>query len=115
MNDEISVIRDTKFNDYQLTVANHYLTEGMEGIGDFEVGKSQERYDIITNAVNQAKGIMDEGEAMNVLSQAVMKDIHYDDSDFPTNTQWSAVYNLNKLSLDLCIDMDYENVYSFKL
>lgn len=115
VDNQISIIRDTVYNDYQLTLANHYVTPGKEQIGDFEIGQSQKRYDIITNALNKAQGVMTEYDAMNTLSQATMRDIYYEDSDFMTNTQWSAVYNLDRLTLNLCVGMNYEETYVFSL
>lgn len=115
VDNQISVVRDTEYNDCQLTVANHFLTPSKSGVGDFEIGQSQQRYDIITNAVNDANGIMTETRAMEVLGQAVMKNIYYADIDFMTNTQWSAVYNLDKLTLKICVGMQYDKVFEFSL
>jgi hypothetical protein len=31
------------------------------------------------------------------------------------NTQWSAVYNNSKMSVDICIGMKYDKVYNFEI
>ncbi len=44
-------------------------------------------------------------EAMSLLS--MLKQLGY--------SRWSAVYNLDKISLDVCFDSDFETTYSFAL
>ncbi|MCR5338307.1 MAG: hypothetical protein K6E75_07095 [Lachnospiraceae bacterium] len=44
-------------------------------------------------------------EAMNLLS--MLKQLGY--------SRWSAVYNLDQGSLDVCFDSDFETTYSFAL
>lgn len=60
------------------------------------------RYDIIKSALSNSGGILTADEAMSVAADANRGD-----------TQWSCVYDLDEFTLDICLDTDYENKYSF--
>lgn len=63
---------------------------------------SCKRYDIIKSALAESGGTLTADEAMTVASDARRYD-----------TQWSCVYDLEEFTLDICLDTDYENKYSF--
>ena len=52
-----------------------------------------------------------EDEAMEILEAAKQEPSPEKDS----STQWSCVYNLTDLTLDVAVGRDYENIYEFSL
>jgi hypothetical protein len=54
-------------------------------------------------------------DAMGLLESVKMVDILDKKSGILYNTQWSAVYNNSKMSVDICIGMKYDKVYNFEI
>lgn len=54
-------------------------------------------------ALKNADGITAD-EAMDILELARQDNL----------TEWSCVYNLDEFSVDICLDVDYDTMYSFK-
>ncbi|MBQ8195825.1 MAG: linear amide C-N hydrolase [Oscillospiraceae bacterium] len=67
---------------------------------------SCKRYDIIKKWLAEKNDILTEAEAMAVASDASKSGNKY-------STQWSCVYNLDEFTIDICLDREYESVYSF--
>lgn len=67
---------------------------------------SCKRYDIIKKWLAEKTDILTEAEAMAVASDASKSGNKY-------STQWSCVYNLDEFTIDICLDREYESVYSF--
>ena len=67
---------------------------------------SCKRYDTIKNRLAEKNGILTKNEAM-----AVAADASKDKNGF--STEWSCVYDLNEFTVNICLDRDYETVYSF--
>ncbi|MDD4291820.1 MAG: carcinine hydrolase/isopenicillin-N N-acyltransferase family protein [Clostridia bacterium] len=114
IDNKINVIRKVSPDDCKLTITNHYLTAEKSHIGDV-ISDTWNRYNVVNTIVNDAKGIMTIDEAMNTLSHAVMVDVYYEDWDCYISNQWSAVYNLDKLTLSLCVGMKYDKMYEFSI
>lgn len=94
--------------DYQ-TVANYYLTPGVED----ELGFGRERTAYVKNQIDNARGILTENNAM-----AVLKGVSMDDADllgYICDTLWSGVYNTHDLTLSLCVSLDYNKTYHFSV
>lgn len=79
--------------------------------GDYPFGKGQDRYDTIVRMLAENKYSVSEEEAMEILEAAKQEPSPEKDS----STQWSCVYNLTDLTLDVAVGRDYENIYEFSL
>ncbi|MBQ8598590.1 MAG: linear amide C-N hydrolase [Oscillospiraceae bacterium] len=97
IDDEISILRGEKVS------TNFLLTPG-----DYDFGGGYERYDVVTEALEEADHVLSEEEAMGVLEACSQ-------NGEKSQTQWSCVYNLDKLTVDVVVGMDYENVYSYSI
>lgn len=82
------------------------------GVREDHYGYGQERDDIMAAAVRYYQNGMPEKTAMRMLG-VVSQDIR--DGSGPSFTQWSAVYNLAQKSLKLCMQMDYDRVFEYRL
>lgn len=87
----------------KLATTNFVLTPG-EAYGD---GKGQDRWEILTEGLKKSGGVLTEDEAMGLL-EAVQQD-KTEDGIF-SGTLWSGVYNLEKRTLMLSCNRDYETV-----
>lgn len=99
--DELSVLRGEKIS------TNFLLTPG-----EYEFGGGFDRYDVVKKSLADSDGILSEEEAMGVLEAA--QNVAEEPGD-TTTTQWSCVYNLDKLAVDICVGANFERVYSFSL
>lgn len=71
----------------------------------YDPDQSCERYNTLKKTLSENNNALSKKAAMELL--AAVKD------DSERGTVWSCVYDLNDFSLDICVKMDYENVYSF--
>jgi len=76
---------------------NYYLAPGKEAHNCF-------RYQRATEVLQKAQGKLTPAEAMELLKNIKMG-----------CTQWSIVYDMKNLSLDVCLNTNYTKVYTFKL
>ena len=90
-----------------IVAANYFLTEGV----DDPDGMGYERADTVYAALNATRGISTQKNAMQILKSVSMKDesLH----GYICSTLWSAVYNMNDLTADICVNNNYEKVYQF--
>ncbi|SJZ61726.1 C45 family autoproteolytic acyltransferase/hydolase [Anaerorhabdus furcosa] len=79
----------------------------------YNFGKGQDRYEILINTLNQNKGILSTEDAMNLL-KSVSQDKVDSEGDIIA-TQWSAVYNNSKKTLDIVVANNFDQVYSYQL
>lgn len=66
-------------------------------------GQADDRFNKIMEALSSADSFTAE-EAMDILELAKQENL----------TEWSCVYDLDDFSVDICLDVNYDNVYSFK-
>ena len=93
--------------DGQDYATNMYMSEGWETFG---VGG--DRLEKIRKKLDEKKRVLTEEEAMKLL-QSVSQEL--DPKEVTSNTQWSAVYNLTKKTVTICVDKDFSKQYSFEL
>lgn len=93
--------------DGQNFATNMYMSEGWETFG---VGA--DRLEKIRKKLDEMKNVLTEEEAMDLL-QAVSQEL--DPKEVTSNTQWSAVYNLTKKTVTICVDKDFTQKYDFAL
>lgn len=92
-----------------VAAANYYLTEGV----DDPDGLGYDRVETVYNALNKSKGITSEKKAMEILRSTSVQDL--DMNGYVCSTLWSVVYNTRDLTFDVCVNNDYNTVYSFDL
>ena len=80
-------------------------------------GYGQDRYEKIKSKQEESKGVMSEEEAMELLlsvpSQG-MRELENGEK-IPSDTQWSCVYNLDELTLQICTTRDKSRIYNYSL
>lgn len=90
---------------------NFYLSPGEK----YNLGEGQDRYEIVMTGLKEKNGIITPKDAMNLLQTAKLKDALDEKSGIMYNTQWSAVYNNSRESVELCIGQNYKKVYQFSI
>ncbi len=65
------------------------------------------RFNTINSRLTETNGVLTADEAMQLLSDAAY-------NGKKTKSEWSCVYNLSDYSVDICLDENYDRVYSFK-
>ena len=69
----------------------------------FDEGDPDDRLPTIDECLG-ADRVVAEEDAMTILEKVRNNKM----------TEWSCVYNLNKFTVDICLDTDYSNVYKIK-
>ncbi len=82
-------------------VTNHMLCEN-----NYDFGNEFPRFDTIKNKLAETNGTLTADEAMTLLSDVSQEKNNY-------ATEWSCVYNLTDFTVDICLDNNYDAVYSF--
>lgn len=108
VNNEMQVL-NTETN-YQ-ACTNFYLTPSNK----FGFGEGQDRYDILMTTLEKQNGIVGAEDGMKLLESVKLVDELDKKSGILYNTQWSSIYNNTQKSLDICIGMDYEKTYHFRI
>ncbi len=99
MEGEVQVIKAEK--PYQIA-SNFIQYQGLNiGEGDTEF----ERYDAVEAAFIAHDGRLTSNQAMTLLEEV----------QIPDRTQWSLVYNLSEKKVDICINKNYDQVYTYSL
>ena len=98
--DEMSVIDSRLATNFLLTP------------GEWDFGGGQDRYDTIAAALSRNGGVFaDKKAAMDVLAAARQEPKEGKRS----TTQWSCVYDQRSASVEIAMDMQYDQVYAFFL
>ncbi|MDD5934415.1 MAG: C45 family autoproteolytic acyltransferase/hydrolase [Clostridiales bacterium] len=110
---EMKVIYNTKDTKYLATTNFTLSTKEQNGVG-------KDRYEIIQTGLGKNNGIMTEEATMQLLEDAKFDGIiasggNENDPYYDCSTQWSAVYNLTKKTVSICIGADYSKVYEYSL
>ena len=81
-------------------------------------GHGQDRYEKIKEKQKETDNIMTEDEAMDLLLSVPAqstREIDGSDEGIPSDTQWSCVYNLDDLTLQICTTRDKNRTYNYSL
>lgn len=85
---------------------------------DLNLGYGQDRYEKIKETQEATNGIMTEDEALDLLlsvpAQGV-REVEGSSEGIPSDTQWSCVYNLDDLTLQICTSRDRSRIYNYSL
>lgn len=80
--------------------------------GDYTFGKGQDRYATIMNGLKEKNGVVGEKEAMGLL-EAAAQTPHRTEKGTISSTQWSVVYDMEKLSAIISMGRDYTEQYTY--
>ena len=75
-------------------------------------------YEKIKEKQKETDNIMTEDEAMDLLLSVPAqstREIDGSDKGLPSDTQWSCVYNLDDLTLQICTTRDKNRTYNYSL
>ena len=74
-----------------------------------------DRYAILEKTLKEKKSVLTAEEGMSLLNAARITGTDPDEKGRVYSTQWSSIYDLTNPALNLCADMDYENVYVYEV
>lgn len=108
VNNEMKVLQPE--TTYQ-ACTNFYLTPGEK----YNFGEGQDRYDIVLGGLKARNGVISASDGMMLLKSARLIDKRDKKTGILYNTQWSAIYNNSRKSLDLAIGQNYDHIYHFRV
>lgn len=80
--------------------------------GEYDFGTGEDRYAILRSTLDANGGVFaDTAEAMDLL--AAVKQVPREGKK--STTQWSCIYDQNSASVEVVMDMNYDQVYTFSL
>lgn len=79
--------------------------------GEYSFGSGQDRYAIVMSMLENYSFSVTNAQAMAIL-EAAKKEATPESAN---TTQWSCVYDLDNLTVDIAVGEDYDNIYSFSL
>ncbi|MGE5372409.1 MAG: linear amide C-N hydrolase [Solirubrobacterales bacterium] len=90
---------------------NFYQTPGAK----YYFGMGQNRYAIAMTGLTAKNGVLTEQDAMHLLKEARLVNSFVKKTGITYRTQWSAVYNNTRKSMDLCVGQNYGKVYQYSV
>ncbi len=72
-----------------------------------------DRYEILKETLTEKKSVLSAKEGMELLKAARITGTDPDEKGRVYSTQWSAIYDLTNPALNLCADMNYDDVYVY--
>lgn len=104
-------MRVNRAKGYGLPVTNFFISEGVVE----EIRDGEDRIIALQAALDEHKGVITEEIAWEMLDS--VKAIHdYDEkNDIDYNTAYSMIFNNSKRSVDICINMHFDKVYSYQV
>ena len=105
-NNEITVLK--KDGSYQCAT-NFYISDVDF---DYEPG-GMDRYEGMVKELTKKDGILTAEEGMGLLNTVSIKGTDPDEEGRVYSTQWSSIYDLTNPALNICVDRDYENTYTY--
>ncbi len=106
VNDEMVITE--KENDF-IAATNFYLHDV-----PFEYEKQGlDRYEILEKTLTEKKSLLSATEGMELLKAARITGTDPDEKGRVYSTQWSAIYDLTNPTLNLCADMNYDDVHTY--
>lgn len=98
INNEMKILEQAQ------SATNFLLTPGQWN----DKGEGYDRYDTLKATLGRTKNTLTEQEGMMLLKSVVLND-----EGWPT--QWSAVFNNTRKTINYCIHRDYKKTYSFSV
>lgn len=106
IDNEMSVV---KSNETYQAATNFLLTPG-----DYDFGKGQDRYETMITTLHDTAGVLTNEEAMDLL-QTVAQDEHEDDRGKLSWTQWSVIYDTEKLDATIVMNREANHPFHYSL
>lgn len=106
VNNIMSLIKPEDKSQYCM---NFFWSEG----GDNSKGFGYTRQKYVKAAFEETNGVMSEEYAMNLLNKCQLNYKHK--RGYMITSLWSAVYNCEKKTMNLCANMEYDKEYNFTL
>lgn len=81
-------------------------------------GSGQDRYEAIKAKQAETNGIMTEKEALDLLLSIPAQGVRVIEGlnqEIDSDTQWSCVYNLDDLTMQICTGRDKERIYQYNI
>ena len=97
LDNKMNIVEDKGCTNYVLTKGKSYLNKE----------ESDGRYEKIKDKLDKTNSVLNRKNAMDLLSDVKLNEDGY-------STEWSCVFDLTDFTVDVCLDQDYENVYTFK-
>lgn len=98
-------------NPYQVST-NFYIIERLEAGKKAACG----RYRKMEKVLSESNGIISEEDGMELLYELSNHgDVSFENRTKAFQTQWSCIYNLDRLTVDICIGENYDEKYEFEL
>ncbi len=72
-----------------------------------------DRYEILEKTLAEKKSVLSANEGMELLKAVRITGTDPDEKGRVYSTQWSSVYDLTNPTLNLCADMNYDDVYTY--
>ena len=72
-----------------------------------------DRYEILEKTLKKKKCVLSAQEGMELLEAVRIKGTDPDEKGRVYSTQWSSLYDLTNKTLNLCSDMNYDDVYTY--
>lgn len=94
--------------------SNFYMSDAMafSEKGPVLSDHGKVRYQMMDFVLTENGGKLSEQKAMNLLDDVSQAD---KEGDLTSHTQWSVVYNLTQLKANVCVDREYDKVFTFHL
>lgn len=106
INDEIVVTE--KEGDYQC-VTNFYINDV-----DFEYEPGgMDRYEKMVQTLTKSKGVLSAEDGMGLLNYVSIEGTEPDEEGRVYSTQWSSLYDLTNPALNICVDRNYEQTFTY--
>ena len=77
-------------------------------------GNGVERYLETEKVLTESQSILTQEEAMSLLDKINIRN-YLPSSDYTGDTQWSLIFNSQKLTIDVVINRNYEQVYTYSV
>ncbi len=85
---------------------------------DMNDGFGQDRYQTIRNVQDETNNIMTQEDALNLLLKVPgvgFREVEGKSEPIKSDTQWSSIYNLDKLTLSICTSKDINKIYNYTI
>lgn len=85
---------------------------------DRNIGTGQDRFETIKKKQEETNGVMTEKDALDLLLSVPSQGTRESEEiggGIPTDTQWSCVYNLDNLTLQICTNRDTDRIYNYSI
>lgn len=77
--------------------------------------QGMDRYDKLVEKLSASKGMLTAEQGMELLDYVKIVSTEPDEEGRVYSTQWSSIYNLDNPSLTMCVDKNYDEVFTYSV